>query len=52
MSMEFFRKNTGVGCQLPSPRGFPIPGSELASPEAPTLQLDSLSTEPSVKPKN
>ena len=51
LSMEIFRKNTGVGCQLPSPWGFPVPGIELTSPAAPTLQLDSLSTEPLVKPK-
>ena len=40
-------KNTGVGCHFPSPGDLSDPGIELRSP---TLQADSLPSEPLGKP--
>ena len=41
-------KNTGVGCHAP-PGNLPTPGME---PRSPTLQVDSLPSEPPGQPKN
>ena len=45
-SMEF---STGVGKPFPSPGDLPNPGIK---PRCPSLQVDSVPTEPPVKPKN
>ena len=42
-------KNTGVGCHALHPGDLPNPGIE---PRSPTLQVDSLLSEPLGKPKN
>ena len=42
-------KNTGVGCHALHPGDLPNPGTE---PRSPTLQVDSLLSEPPGKPKN
>ena len=42
-------KNTGVGLPCPPPGDLPNPGIE---PRSPTLQADSLLSEPPGKPKN
>ena len=42
-------KNTGVGCHALHPGDLPNPGIE---PRSPTLQVDSLQSEPPGKPKN
>ena len=46
LSMEFSRKNTGVGI-FPSPGDLPNPG---IAPVSPTVQADSLWSEPPWKP--
>ena len=47
LSMEFSRQEYWSGLQFPSPGDLPNPGIE---PSFPTLQADSLLTEPSGKP--
>ena len=47
--MAFPRQESRSGLPFPSPGGLPEPGMELGSPE---LQADSLSTQPSGKPRN
>jgi len=49
LSMEFSRQEYWSGLPFSSPRDLPSPGNELRSP---TLQADSLSSEPSGKPYN
>ena len=48
-SMRFSRQEYWRGLPFPSPRGLPHPGIE---PRSPTLQADSLPSEPPGKPKN
>ena len=48
-SKEFSRQEYWSGLPFPSPGGLPHPGIE---PRSPTLQADSLPTEPLGKPKN
>ena len=48
LSMGFSRKEYWSGLPFPSPGDLPNPGIE---PRSPTLQADSLPTEPPVKPK-
>ena len=48
-SMEFSSQEYWSGLPFSSPRGLPSPGNELRSP---TLQADSLPSEPSGKPYN
>ena len=45
LSMEFFRKEYWIGLPFPSPEDLPNPGME---PGSPTLQADSLPSEPPV----
>ena len=47
--MEFSGQKTRVGSQFPSPGHLPNPGMETSSP---SLQSDSLQSEPRAKPKN
>ena len=47
LSMGFSRKNTGVGCHFPSPGYLP---DQRIQPGSPTLQADSLPSEPPGKP--
>ena len=47
--MEFSRQDYQRGLPFPSPGDFPYPGIE---PGSPSLQTDSLPTEPPGKPKN
>ena len=47
LSMEFFSKNIGVGIPVSSPGDLPNPGIK---PRSPTLQVDSLLSEPKLKP--
>jgi len=46
--MEFFRPEYWSGLPFPSPGDLPNPGIK---PGSPVLQVDSLPTEPSRKPK-
>ena len=48
-SMRFSRQEYWSGLPFPSPGNFPNPGIKFRSP---TLQADSLSAEPQMKPKN
>ena len=47
--MEFSREEYWTGLPCPPPGNLPIPGIE---PRSPTLQMDSLLSEPLGKPKN
>ena len=47
LSMEFFRQEYWSGLPLPSPGHLPGPGIK---PKSPTLQADSLPSEPPGKP--
>ena len=47
--MEFSRQGCRSGLPFPSPGDFPGPGME---PRSPTLQADSLPSEPPGKPKH
>ena len=47
LSMEFFRQEYWNGLPCPSPGDLPSPGPE---PGSPSLQVDSLSSEPPGKP--
>ena len=49
LSMEFSRKEYRSRLPFPSPGDLPDPGTE---PESPTLQADSLPSEPPGKPWN
>ena len=49
LSMEFFRPEYWSGKPFASPEDLPKPGIE---PRSPTLQADSLQSEPPGKPKN
>ena len=51
LSMGFFRQEDWSGLSFPHPKDLPDPGTEPMSPVSPTLQLDSVPAEPSVKPK-
>ena len=51
LSMGFFRQENWSGLSFPPPKDLPDPGTEPVSPVSPTLQLDSVPAEPSVKPK-
>ena len=51
-SMEFSRQEYWSGLPFPSPEDLPNPGIEPTSPLSPGLQADSLSAEPSGKPKD
>ena len=42
LSVEFFRKNTGVGCNFPPPKYFPDPEIKPTFPMSPALQVDAL----------
>ena len=48
LSMEFSRQEYWIGLQFPSPGDLPDPDIEARSP---TLQADSLPSEPPGKPK-
>ena len=49
---DFSGKNTRVDYHFPPPWDFPNLGFELTSPMSPGLQVDSVPSEPSGKPKN
>ena len=49
LSMEFFRQEYWSGLPFPSPGDLPNPGTESSSP---TLQTDSLPSEPPEKPQS
>ena len=49
-SMGFSRQEYWKGFPFPPPEYLPNPGIKPASPVSPTLQADSLPTEPSGKP--
>ena len=48
LSMEFSRQESWSGLPFPSPRDLPHPGIE---PRSPTLQADTLTSEPPGKPE-
>ena len=50
--MEFSRQDYWSGLPFPSPRDLPDPGNEPMSPAAPALQVNSLLSEPSEKPRD
>ena len=50
LSMGIPRQEYWSGLPFPSPGGLPNPGIKLVSPVSPSLQADSLPTEPSGKP--
>ena len=50
LSMGFSGQEYWSGLLFPSPGDLPNPGIEPRSPESPTLQADSFTTEPSWKP--
>ena len=50
--MEFSRQDYSGGLPFPSPGYLPDPGNEPMSPEAPALQVNSLLSEPSEKPRD
>ena len=50
LSMGFFRQEYWSGLTFPPPGDLPDSGIKLRSPVSPTLQGDSLPTEPSGKP--
>ena len=50
--MEFSRQDYWSGLPFPSPRDLPDPGNEPVSPAASALQVNSLLSEPSEKPRD
>ena len=51
-SMDFSRQDCWGGLPFPSPGDLPDPGNEPMSPATPALQVNSLLSEPSEKPRD